>query len=317
MNFSIIIPHHNTPNLLQRLLDSIPQRNDVEIIIVDDNSSPASVDFKNFPGLNRERVRIIFDKKGGGGGYARNIGLEHANGKWILFADADDYFNYCINDILDEYQNCDADIIFFNANSLDSYLYTTVNRVDHLNCYIKDYNKTQNELLLRYKFSEPWCKMVKRKLISENNIRFEEISIHNDVAYSYLVGYHAKKILVDTRALYCVTYRDNSVSKGINLKKKLERIGVFARSSRFFKSHAINVCEKRHFKLLLELKFEDRNVYMQAFEMLQQYEYSSWEIRIGLLKQIFFNIFDFPYKCANFIIRKLAPVIIYKTKIRS
>ena len=36
--YSFVIPHHNTPDLLQRLIDSIPQREDIEIIVVDDNS---------------------------------------------------------------------------------------------------------------------------------------------------------------------------------------------------------------------------------------------------------------------------------------
>ena len=38
--FSIIIPHKNIPSLLQRCLDSIPKRDDVQIIVVDDNSNP-------------------------------------------------------------------------------------------------------------------------------------------------------------------------------------------------------------------------------------------------------------------------------------
>ncbi len=38
LNYSFIIPHYNTSDLLQRLIDSIPQREDVEIIVVDDNS---------------------------------------------------------------------------------------------------------------------------------------------------------------------------------------------------------------------------------------------------------------------------------------
>ena len=38
INYSIIIPHKNIPNLLQRCLDSIPNREDVQIIVVDDNS---------------------------------------------------------------------------------------------------------------------------------------------------------------------------------------------------------------------------------------------------------------------------------------
>ena len=36
INYSFIIPHHNCPKQLNRLLDSIPQREDIEIIVVDD-----------------------------------------------------------------------------------------------------------------------------------------------------------------------------------------------------------------------------------------------------------------------------------------
>ncbi|MDR2475404.1 MAG: glycosyltransferase family 2 protein, partial [Bacteroidales bacterium] len=38
-NYSIIIPHKDIPDLLRRCLDSIPYRNDLQIIIVDDNSN--------------------------------------------------------------------------------------------------------------------------------------------------------------------------------------------------------------------------------------------------------------------------------------
>ena len=58
INYSIIIPHKNIPNLLQRCLDSIPNREDVQIIVVDDNSDPNIVDFDKFPGLNRSNVEV-------------------------------------------------------------------------------------------------------------------------------------------------------------------------------------------------------------------------------------------------------------------
>ena len=45
INFSFIIPHKNTPDLLQKCLDSIPRRDDVQIIVVDDNSDADKVDF--------------------------------------------------------------------------------------------------------------------------------------------------------------------------------------------------------------------------------------------------------------------------------
>lgn len=49
ISFSIIIPHHNIPDLLERCIASIPMRDDVEVIVVDDRSSPSVVDFDNFP----------------------------------------------------------------------------------------------------------------------------------------------------------------------------------------------------------------------------------------------------------------------------
>ena len=48
INYSIVIPHKNTPDLLQYCLDSIPVRDDVQVIVVDDNSDADKVDFEHF-----------------------------------------------------------------------------------------------------------------------------------------------------------------------------------------------------------------------------------------------------------------------------
>ena len=80
--YSFIIPHHNTPELLQRLVDSIPQREDIEIIVVDDNS-----DDDKKANVIRSDVQIIFINKEHtkGAGKARNIGMDVAIGKWLLY----------------------------------------------------------------------------------------------------------------------------------------------------------------------------------------------------------------------------------------
>ena len=62
MNYTIIIPHKNIPNLLERLLNSIPCRDDLEIIVVDDNSSDEIVDFNNFPFEGRTNYHVIYNK---------------------------------------------------------------------------------------------------------------------------------------------------------------------------------------------------------------------------------------------------------------
>ena len=92
--YSIIIPHKNIPDLLTRCVASIPQRNDVQIIVVDDNSDPSIVDFDNFPIKNGENTIVVLNKTNRGTGGARNIGMEKASGEKIIIVDADDYFNY-------------------------------------------------------------------------------------------------------------------------------------------------------------------------------------------------------------------------------
>lgn len=92
IKYTIIIPHHNIPELLKRCIDSIPNNPEIQIIVVDDNSKDGDNYLKKYSFLNRDNLLFISTKEGRGAGYARNIGLSKARGKWLLFADADDFF---------------------------------------------------------------------------------------------------------------------------------------------------------------------------------------------------------------------------------
>ena len=102
--------------MLKRCINSIPRRDDIQIIIVDDNSSSDVVDFEQFPDLDR-KVDLIFNKKQGGAGLARNKGLEIAKGDWILFADADDFFAEDAFVLFDKYCLSDFDVIHYKHDS--------------------------------------------------------------------------------------------------------------------------------------------------------------------------------------------------------
>lgn len=239
MNFTVIIPHKNTPKLLERLIKSIPIRDDLEIIVVDDHSDACVVE--QLQSLGRENLKLMLNQECHGAGHARNCALPMAKGEWILFADSDDFFNSGFNDFLNEYQSNDADIVYFNANSVDSETYEPSKRIDHLHDFFEDYHQDpqKGEMLLRYLFTEPWCKMVKRKLIEHYHITFDETIIRNDVRYSYLVGHYAKTIIVDDRQLYCVTTRQNSVSRGVGYQASMDELKVFAGWKKFFMDHQI------------------------------------------------------------------------------
>ena len=279
--YSIIIPHKNTPKLLQRCLDSIPQRDDLEVIVVDDNSDSRIVDFDNFPGKDRQDTTIIFDKSGKGAGRARNIGLEHAKGKWLLFADADDFFTYCFNDILNQYKDDISDIIFLNACSIREGTYLNANRCAYKNHMIDGYlDKDPNkyELLLRYDDGAPWSKMIKRSLTDKYKIVFDETSIHNDARFSYMTGHYAEKIKVDRRAIYCVTYSPTSISFTLTDEKYLTRMHVIGKRDQFVQSIGLKLdCTSKFLQRTL-LEIQDagkKELFEDCLQILEEYGFSA------------------------------------------
>lgn len=199
--YSIIIPHKNCFTLLQRLLESIPKRNDLEVIVVDDNSDFTNIDLqtiiKNYP-----FVKFVNTSEGKGAGYARNIGLSIANGKWILFADSDDTFvTENLNHVMDEYKNINCDIIFFDANCIDE---ETAQTLPNLNKQYKKflYSYKNKEEKCKFNIRVPWGKFIRKELINKYQIRFEETPVANDIIFSTKVGIYAKEVIINNYPIY-------------------------------------------------------------------------------------------------------------------
>lgn len=230
MNFTVIIPHKNLPLLLERLLKSIPERDDLEIIVVDDHSDKDVVNFDCFPGKCRKNFLLLSNEGERGAGHARNYALPYARGRWVLFADSDDFFYSGFDAFLNDYMNCDADIVYFNANSVDTETYAPSDRADHVHDFFCEYNKNQKkgELIMRHMFTEPWCKMIKRNLIESYSISFDDTTIHEDVKFACMIGLYATAVIIDSRQLYCVTSRLGSLSRTHTHESYLDELRVFA-----------------------------------------------------------------------------------------
>lgn len=226
-NYSIIIPHKNLPKLLQRCLNSIPDRDDVETIVVDDNSDPSVVDFENFPGIQKKNVRIFFDKTGLGAGHARNVGLLNASGKWLVFADCDDFFD---EELLDAQMNAfkekKCDLVFFKINYRDSDS-LQVARFEHKANSIFDLAKKENDNgYILYRRNAPWAKFIQREFVERNQVRFDETRWSNDAWFSTRIALLAQDVeYVDSR-IYNYTYRNDSLIKASSAEALQCRLGV-------------------------------------------------------------------------------------------
>lgn len=237
INYSIIIPHKNIPDLLRRCLNSIPRRDDIQIIVVDDNSDEDKVDFKHFPGVGEKCVEVYFTKEGRGAGYARNVGLTHAKGKWLLFADADDFYVQNAWNYFDNYLNAQIDILYFCVRCVDSETLLPATRNINNNAVIKAFlsGDEGGELRLRYTSWEPWNKMWRHEFVCSNRLQFEEILRGNDAMFVLQAGDKAKKIVAIEDQLYIVTYRSQSISYSVTEDAFFSSLNLRIRINKFYK----------------------------------------------------------------------------------
>lgn len=235
--FSIIIPHKNIPSLLQRCLDSIPVRDDLQIIIVDDNSDPKKVDFKTFPGLNDARCHVLFSKEGKGAGFARNIALSVVDSRWVLFADADDFYSTdTLNELLNKYKDSDCQTVYFYNETVDNDTLTPVDLDKFVETLVMESERNKNVDCLRYKAYAPWTKMTKLELLKKHNILFEEIPAANDCLFNVKVGYYANNFDVFKKKVYVRTIRQGSLFYSFDGKLLLSRVKCGYHVNCFLKS---------------------------------------------------------------------------------
>ncbi|MBO6112387.1 MAG: glycosyltransferase family 2 protein [Lachnospiraceae bacterium] len=241
INFSIIIPHYNIPELLEKLLLTTPyDKEDVEVIVVDDRSDKdleKLLEVKHkFGNMGVKFYRNNRGKKGAG--TCRNIGMRHATGKWLLFADADDYFVDDVYEILSRYSDGLMDVVYFKAYSIkmstgeESLRHKAYN--DAVSGYIRE-GTEEASLKLRYGIINPWCKLIKRSLAEREKIRFDETIVANDVSFSVKIGFYAKDITAADQVIYILTEREGSLTRSYDKEIYKLRNKIFIKRCRFLR----------------------------------------------------------------------------------
>lgn len=205
VKFSIIIPNYNKEPYIKECLDSVFKQKfkDYEVIFIDDASTDASLDIvKNYP------VKILKTPHLQAGG-ARNLGLEVANGEYIVFLDSDDYL--CEN-ALENLDNLiiDEDIIILNYIK---------NENGNLTLKKEPY-KTLKEIIANSTHLGVPTKCFKRNLIE--NLKFPIKQRFEDMVFTLEAMCKSEKIAILEEPFFVYRKVPNSnVTKEIDLETML------------------------------------------------------------------------------------------------
>ena len=220
--YSITITHYNNPELLSRMLGSIPERDDIQIIVVDDASTEENK--AKLAKLQHKNMEVVYTPDNHGAGYERNVGFDHAVGKWLIAVDADDMFAKNAFDVLDKYVDSDYDYICYCVTCLDGETLKPTGhklRADNaVRNYIADKTKKDNVKYFKFHNGEPWNKMVSMKFLRDNNIRWEDCRINVDVLFGYQVSIKANNFIAIPDELYHFVGDNNSITRK---KRTIER----------------------------------------------------------------------------------------------
>lgn len=241
MQVSVIIPFFNRMQYIAQLIESIPVRSDIEILIIDDKSETGEMQqLRAYITQQQEmrNIRYFYNDQTKSAGTCRNIGLRYAVGEWILFADSDDYFVPNFYDTLAPWLQDDKDIVYFTPTSIDRLTGLSADRHLGGKNLIDNYLQTpsaENFFRLKTFFSEPWSKLYRGSFLRANKIFFDEIMAWNDLMFSVKASFAAGQIAVSQSEIYCVTKSPGSLVYSVDKTVLDARLCAFISHYHFIK----------------------------------------------------------------------------------
>lgn len=211
---SVVIPVYNAEKFLDQCLFSLKYQTlpRFEVLCVDDGSTDQSVEIIKRYVQSDSRFKF-FSQTHQFAGVARNLGIKHAKGEYLLFLDADDYF--APNLLIDAYYQAklfDAEICVYGANYFDEKESKTGDMLfvcDLMKCEKNTVFSKESNLDNIFSFTSPapWSKLFKRKFILDKEIFFQGTRNANDVRFVLTALAEAERIVVLDKTL--VYYRIN------------------------------------------------------------------------------------------------------------
>lgn len=284
---SIIVPVYNAEKYLRKFLSSILGQNfqKYEVVLVNDGSTDNSLNICNEFKRESNKIKVV-SKENGGVSSARNKGLEIAQGEYIMFADADDYYtNDAFSIIADSIYERKTDLVCYSYFHVENGQYVPniilkEAKVLELSQMIEQYWKLWRAGML----TSVWNKVFKKEIIQQNKISFDEKMTFAEDAVFVLdyMKYIKNMFLLDKSLYYYVMHEEQVTMKPharyfemlnlyfSKLKRFLERFGECKEDYYLEWFHTIlNSSYHQNFKMYNEKKIETNTKTIEMCKILK------------------------------------------------
>lgn len=216
MKVSVVLSVYNVKLYLERCVQSVLNQTykDFEIVLVDDGSTDGSGELCDQLAKSDSRVVVVHQKNQGNSG-ARNTGIRHAKGDYIIFADSDDY--WLLNDgLMTLIQNCDegTDLICFKEVDIWKDERKTYNLYN-----LKEISRQSNaQELFSYLVRTQqlrmavWITMVRRQILLDHELYFPLRLMGEDFYWHFCLWQHVHKVKMLNLCLYGYCHREGSIT---------------------------------------------------------------------------------------------------------
>lgn len=297
---SIIVPVYNVEKYLPKCLESLIKQTlkDIEIICVNDGSMDNSLAILKEFASKDSRIKII-DNQHQGVAKTRNTGIEQSTGEYIGFVDSDDYIDI---DFFEKLYNSAT-----KSNS-DIAIASILKHKNFFNIYNAKYTKEETAITIQDKiklcedkkhfFFYAWNKIYHSGFIKENNIKFSEGQIYEDVMFAIKALYYSNKIIsvYGTKYHYIehenslTKYKDKTGEKEHDLIKAYSELQEFCNSKNIEIPERLNYYTKENFGFILNLYKGKYQSKIQLFNILTIATISNYSETRNLITILGFKI---------------------------
>lgn len=263
---SIIIPVYNAEKYLDECLTSICNQTykNLEVFVINDGSKDGSPEILDKWGKKDKRINVIH-KANSGVSETRNLGIEKATGKYIMFVDSDDYIVENAIEILVNGFTKNVDLVICSKQELfdgefkeEKYKNDEVGILNLENFVVKGLNNCNPNF-----FNSPWNRLFLANIIKKENLRFNsKLNLGEDFVFNLDYLSHCKKINVCDDALYVYRilntglarkkrplnyYWDNQIILNAHLKKFLHSNNIYQGNEKYVQHYLTSIARYNYY----------------------------------------------------------------------